>query len=233
MPNTQQMFDPGIGALQAAQQAQMLSSVGKVMALNQNPRAFSANKVSEIIAMAQQLGLDTSQAKSRDKASFAEQVGAGLGGAADAFLLGLIPDSWYSNYRTQKGKSVGKVAGTIASFLVPGLGATRATKLLFGAGKHGFRAAKTAYGVTKAANVASGTTGVKDAAALAKAIFGAGSKGLVSGVKAAHKTAGTLALANALVRAMQLSGNVTQATNPSQYGVPSPYDSVGGMPVMR
>lgn len=233
MPNEQTMYGAGVNGLQYLQQAQLLAKVAKVAAFNRNPTAFSSSETGDILAMAQELGLDTSDAKQRDKATFMQQVGAGLGGAADAMLLGLIPDNWYSNYRTKTGKNVGKVAGTLASFLVPGLGGSKAAKLIFGAGKHGVRAAKTAYGVTKAANAANGVTKAKDIAALAKVTFGAGGKGLVSGLRAAHRTAGTLAMANALVRATQLNNNANSVMYPSRYGEPSPYDSVGGMPVMR
>ena len=53
-------------------------------------------------------------------ATWLENTGAGIGGAADAILFDMIPDKLYSSAKTSAAASTGKIAGLAASLLMPG-----------------------------------------------------------------------------------------------------------------
>lgn len=219
----------GSNALLRMQQQQLLRDVSRVEALNRNPRAFNPREIEEIILLAQQLGLDTSRAAKLDKATAAENLGAGAMGAVDALAFGLIPDHWYSSHRTSKAKNIGKVAGTVASFAIPG-GAASGMGNVLKVGRHAARAGKHAYGVVGGAQA---VKSAKDYLALMKIVGGAGAKAGIAGARATMRGKGIRDAALALIRAMQLSQTAPQALYPSQNAQPSPYEMMAmmGMPL--
>ena len=99
-----------------------------IIRANNNPRSLSKDEMDMALQYGQQLGIDMSPAMKKDKANMIENVGAGVGGAIDSALFGIIPDDWYSSYRTKTAKNVGKAAGTVGTFFIPGAGLLNATK---------------------------------------------------------------------------------------------------------
>lgn len=232
-------YDSGSRSLAALQQQQLLRQIAKVRNYNQKPKNYKPTEAMEIANMAQQLGLDISEGVSRDKALLGEQIGAGIGGAADALLFGLIPDKWYSSYRTNTGKSIGKLAGSLLSFAIPGIGALGGAKTIGGVGARAYAGSKAAYGTLGGLNSVKST---KDALAMAQLLL----QGGVSSGKAALaiKLAGNSAakikklaeIAHALVRTTQTVSNAGIAMHPNMYGEPSPYSTMnimGGMPPVQ
>ena len=71
-----------------------------IIQANNNPRSLSKEQLQLALQYGQQLGINMTPAMQKDKASFIENVGAGVGGAVDSALFGIIPDNWYSSYRT-------------------------------------------------------------------------------------------------------------------------------------
>lgn len=209
----------GSDAYARIQQQQLLRDVSRVEALNRNPRAFSSSEIEEILLLAQQLGLSTSRASKLDKATAVENLGSGAVGALDALAFGLIPDHWYSSHRTNKAKNIGKVAGTIASLIIPGAAASGLGQA-FKVGKNAAKAGKHAYGVLGGAKAAKGA---KDYIALAKLVGGAGAKAGIAGARAMGSR-GIKDTALALIRAMQLVDTTPRALYPSQNAQPSPYE---------
>ncbi len=218
----------GSDAYARMQQQQLLRDLSRVEALNRNPRAFSPSEIEEILLLAQQLGLNTSRAQKLDKATAVENLGAGAVGALDALAFGLIPDHWYSSHRTNKAKNVGKVAGTVASFFIPGAGAASGANQALKIGKHAAKAGKHAYGVLGGVKAAKGA---KDYLALAKLAGGAGAKAGIAGARAMGSR-GVKDTALALIRAMQLVDTTPRVLYPSQNAQPSPYEMMQmmGMP---
>lgn len=217
----------GSDAYTRMQQQQLLRDVSRVEALNRNPRAFSPREIEEILLLAQQLGLSTSRAAKLDKATAVENLGAGAAGALDALAFGLIPDHWYSSHHTNKAKNIGKVAGTIASLIMPGAAASGLGRA-FKVGKSAAKAGKHAYGVLGGVKAAKGA---KDYMALAKLVGGAGTKAGIAGARAMGSR-GLKDAALALIRAMQLTDTTPRMLYPSQYAQPSPYEMMQmmGMP---
>ena len=126
-----------------------------VAGFNANPRAYSEEQKMDIVSRAKQLGLDYSQGKNLDKATTSEKWTAGIGGALDAALFGILKDSWYSDQRTEKYANVGKLVGTAASFFIPAAGTIGvAGRLLGGAGKGSKAMLGVANALTKGNNAA-------------------------------------------------------------------------------
>lgn len=206
-------------ALDYARNEEMLRTLAKIEAFNRDPRIFKDRDKEELIALASQLGLSVERAKKKDKATLLEQAGAGAGGFVDAMAFGLIPDSWYSSYRTNVGKNIGKAGGTIASFVIPGIGAAKGFGALGKIGRNAFRASKNAYGVMGGVKSAKSA---KDAVALAKLIFSEGGRSAISTAKAARKLVGSKAILMAAARALQASNTIPGAFTST--GEMSPYD---------
>lgn len=209
-----------------------------IMKANNNPRSLSQQELQLALQYGQQLGVDMSPAMNRDKASMLENVGAGIGGAIDSAMFGILPDNWYSSYRTKGAKNVGKVAGTVASFFIPGAGIINATKgakgiantakALFGAGKK-YRA------------LASGVKSVGEASTLAKTVlpemYKVGASAFMKSFEGMTKSQIALEMAKILVRTNQGLGSVPKALYPSSdTSQLNPYTQsmgIGGMPEMQ
>lgn len=179
-----------------------------VAGFNANPRAYSEEQKMDIVARAKQLGLDYSQGKNLDKATTSEKWTAGIGGALDAALFGILKDSWYSDQRTEKYKNAGKLAGTVGSLFLP-------TGWIGGAGK-GLKAGLGTLGalgsvgrISKVANVAKVTGSAmkyEDVISAAKASLEA--------AKIAHKSMNTAETAAQLKLALDVVRKTKQAVVP-------------------
>jgi len=116
------------------QRQQLLRMQKLIQQANRDPRSLSDDELMLAYEYAQKLGgIDMSQAKKRDKATAWENLRAFGMGAVDSMAFGLIPDHWYSSYRTKTAKNIGKGAGIATSFLIPG-GSIGAAKGLLGKG---------------------------------------------------------------------------------------------------
>ena len=111
-----------------AQIMKMANMKGLVARANINPRSLTKDELTLANQYAQELGLDISQAKKRDVATTGEKWTAGIGGGLDALAFGIVPDKWYSSYRTEDAKNTGKMIGNVAGMLIPGAGLLKAGK---------------------------------------------------------------------------------------------------------
>jgi len=102
---------------------------------NKNPKSIEDADIPRVIQYAEQFGWDITQGKEKDTAGWFEALGAVMVGGADAVLLDLIKDSWYSNRRTQSFKTAGKIAGLAASLFTPASWMAGAGKATTGIGK--------------------------------------------------------------------------------------------------
>jgi len=111
--------------MQVSKPAQM---EGLVARANANPRSLSQDELMLANQYANELGLDLSKAKAKDVATTAEKWMAGIGGGIDSLAFGLVPDKWYSSYRTKDAEQLGKLVGNVAGMMIPGLGMIKAGK---------------------------------------------------------------------------------------------------------
>ena len=210
-----------------------------------NPRSLSEQELALAMQYGQQLGIDMSPAMKRDKASTVENLGAGLMGGLDAMAFGLIPDDWYSSYRTKRAKNIGKTFGTVLSLALPGIGALKGSKQLIGMAKGLQGTVKGAMGA-KVAGTAGKSILDKSIGELVKGT-GVGMKGLMElgskiGTTALSKAKDLtsreiLEMAKALVQVTSLPSNVSGAINPmadtSQLNPYTQTMGIGGMPEMQ
>lgn len=246
-----EQYAPSFGtrALATAQQQQIAQQVRNINEFNRNPRQFSAAQKAAIVEFAQQAGLNVSQGIKRDKATFGEHLIAGIGGAADSMLFGILKDSWYSDYRTKGSANIGKLAGVAASFAIPGLGILSSAR----GGKAALSAGKAAYGATKGSLAASSAAAAKAAAKAAKAAsagnafssaFATGKAASSAAYQAAKAALGAtnmsksqviMELAKVAYRGQQGAGAASAIADPNRYGPIAPYQEIGisGMPQMQ
>lgn len=208
-----------------------------IIKANNDPRSLTKEQIQMALQFGQQLGIDMSPAMQKDKASFIENVGAGVGGAIDSTLFGIIPDNWYSSYRTKGAKNVGKIAGTVGSFFIPGYGIFNATK-----GAKGIaNTAKALFGATgNVAKSMSGAKTAKEALSLAqvggKELFNVGKTALMKSFEGMTKAQIAKEMAKIMIRSNQLIGTVPKALYPStDTSQLNPYTQemgISGMPQM-
>lgn len=176
-----------------------------VAGFNANPRAYSEEQKMDIVARAKQLGLDYSQGKNLDKATTSEKWTAGIGGAIDAALFGILKDSWYSDQRTEKYKNAGKIVGTVGSMFIPSGwigGAFKGVKGALGTAK-----AVTSVGkITKVAKAASTAARYEDVLQAANAALDA--------AKTAHRLSNTAETAIELKKALDIVRKTKNALVP-------------------
>ena len=142
--------------LEQMQMAKMAQMQGLVARANANPRSLTNDELILANQYANELGLDMSKAKERDVATTTEKWTARIGGGIDALAFGLIPDKWYSSYRTKDEMNQGKLIGNIAGLLVPGTGAIKGASALIKMAKTA-KTLKSADAGIKATNLALNT----------------------------------------------------------------------------
>ncbi len=203
-----------------------------------NPRSLSQEEMQLALQYGQQLGIDMSPAMKRDKATLLENVGAGVGGAVDSALFGIIPDNWYSSYRTTRAKNFGKLAGTVGSFfiLIPGAGILNASK-----GAKGI--ADTARALVKSGDalavmqMGKGVKSMADAATVGKMAIDVGKQALIQSFKGMTKAQVAKEMAKLLIRSSQTLGSASKTLYPSSdTSQLNPYTQsmgIGGMPEMQ
>lgn len=222
--------------LQDAKLAQMR---GLVIRANINPRSLSQSDLSLANQYASELGMDMSQAKAKDVATNKEKWTARIGGGLDALAFGIVPDKWYSSYRTKDEMNQGKMVGNVLGLAIPGIGAIKAikgasylsklarfanaTNKLDKATDAVRIATETGKGISKAEKM------LKNAQALVKA---------KENTKLVMKPSEIVALANQILRGTKTAmagletNNIGLGNNPQM----NPYDiqqtGLGGMPQM-
>ena len=205
-----------------------------IMKANNNPRSLSQDELQLALQYGQQLGVDMSPAMKRDKATMLENIGAGIGGAIDSVMFGILPDNWYSSYRTKGAKNVGKVAGTVASFFIPGVGVINATK-----GAKGIaNTAKALFGAgSRLAKVAPKLGAAETAKIAGNQLYKAGASAFMKSFEGMTKSQIALEMAKLFVRTNQGLGSVPKVLYPSSdTSQLNPYTQsmgIGGMPEMQ
>ena len=102
-------------------QARKLRSIQDlIIRANNDPRSLSQDQLETAMNYGQQMGIDMSPMKEKDIATKEENLAAAGIGVLDSLAFGLVPDRWYTNYRTKGASNVGKLAGTVASLAIPG-----------------------------------------------------------------------------------------------------------------
>ena len=142
---------------------EQMKAYDDVRKYNANPKSVEDKDLPRILQNAEKFGYSVSAGSLKDTHTFWEALGAIGGGAADAILLDLLKDSWYSTRRTKDFKTAGKILGLATALFLPtswlagAKGANWATKTLnfgttFGLGKLGRTAySQLAAGAAKAA----------------------------------------------------------------------------------
>jgi len=199
-----------------------------------NPRSLSEQELALAMQYGQQLGIDMSPAMRRDKATALENIGAGVGGAIDSALFGIIPDNWYSSYRTKTAKNIGKLAGTAGSFFLPGFGILNATKGAKGIANTVKALMQSGSGLVASAK---GVKSMADASKVGKMALDVGKSALMQSFSGMTKAQIAKELAKVLIRTNQGIGSASNALFPSSdTSQLNPYTQqmgIGGMPEMQ
>ena len=197
-------------------QAQNLNNMRNlIIRANNNPRSLSEDELALAIQYGQQLGVDMSPSMKRNKANMIENVGAGIGGAIDASLFGIIPDNWYSSYRTKTAKNVGKLTGTVGSFFIPGYGILNATKGAKGIAKTATALFGTGQRLAKVGTKLAGKGYVEAGKIMGNQLLKSGTSAFMKSFEGMSKAQIAKEMAKILIRTNQTMGSGTNVLYPS------------------
>ena len=156
-PNSMQLQQALMSSLVSdSRTKQMQALYNSVSDYYNNPKRYSDEELYSLQKRAAEYGVNVDIA-STDKATFMENLGAGIVGSLDSMLFDLIPDDMYSSRRTDTARTIGNWAGILipALLVTIGSGGLATPGVIAAIGKTGLRGAK------KAAFKVGGRSGVK------------------------------------------------------------------------
>lgn len=180
-----------------------------IEAFNEDPGRFTKDQQMRIAYTANSYGVNTRGAAQNDEPTSYDKWKAGIGGAVDSLLFGILKNDWYTDERTEQYANIGRIAGAVAGLAIPGSAFGTVGKVLLG-GSKGLKTMGGLLGIGNAAKVWKVAKGVDAGADTVNAVKAINSMGGLAKTTSALKNVKTLRSAAVAAAAAAKAADNTQ-----------------------
>lgn len=187
----------------------MIEDLRRIKAFEMNPNDFSKDEQMRLALQAHEYGLTDvpKDAARNDEPTSYDKWKAGIGGAVDSLLFGILKNDWYTDERTEQYANIGRIAGSIAGLAIPGSAFGTVGKVLLG-GSKGLKTIGGLLGIGNAAKIWSVAKGVDAGADTVNAVKAINSMGgLAKTTSALKNVKGLSSAARAAAAAAKAADN--------------------------